>query len=461
VTATTDVGSAAGRFALAGRLRTRVAGRLSGLGGGTAATFDALGVRDYRLLFQGNAVTSAGFWMQQAALGWLVLGLTDSPFYLGVASFARSFPMLVVSPFGGVIADRLDRRRVMIATQAAQLVLTAALAVLVLLGVVAIWHVLVASFLMGVAVSIHVPARQALIPVLVGKARLVNALALYSMSLNASRIVGPALAGAMMGWAGVGGCLALQSAGYLWAMLNVLQIRYGTPAAGAAGAVAASASTGRTGTTVVQNLLDGFRYCFRTRPVLLQLLIAAVPAVVAYPYMQFFPAFARDEFAIGASGLGLLMAAMGVGALAGSFWVASRRDFRRKSLVTVICAAGFGLFLCAFASATWLPLALLCLALAGATSSVYTTLNGTILQEICPDEYRGRVSSVYMVTWGMQPLGALPAGALAEAHGARLTVFLGGAICLAFALAMLLVAPRLREDAEIPGSGTHEGSGRR
>lgn len=399
--------------------------------GGLTQTFDALSVRDYRLLFQGSAVTSTGFWMQQAALGWLVLDLTNSPFYLGVASFARQAPMMVFSPFGGVLADRIDRRLVLISTQVAQLALTAILAALVFTGHVTIWHVLVAAFLMGCSISFHVPARQALVPALVGKERLANALAIYSMSLNASRIVGPTLAGAMMGWAGVGGCLALQSAGYLWAVVNVLQIRFNVQ------------SAGRAGTTVVQNLLDGFRYCLRTRPIFIQLLVAAVPTMVAYPYMQFLPSFARDVFAIGPGGLGLLMTSMGVGALAGSFAVASRKTIERKGLLTVLCAGAFGLFLCAFALATWLPLALGCLALAGASSAVYTMLNGTILQELSSDEYRGRVSSVYMVTWGMMPIGAVPAGMVAEVWGAPAAVFGGGAICLLFALALLIARPRL------------------
>jgi len=397
------------------------------------ATFDALTVRDYRLLFQGNAVTSIGFWMQQVALGWLVLDLTDSAFYLGLASFARSFPMLVVSPFGGVLADRLDRRFLIVSTQVSQLILTAALAVLVFTGAVTIGHVLLASLLMGVAMSTHVPARQALIPTLVGKHRLANALALYSMSLNTSRILGPSLAGAIMGWVGVGGCLALQSLGYVWAVASALQIRYGR-----------QTTEWRAGSTVLHNLAEGFRYCYRTKPILTQLLIAAVPSIFAYPYMNFLPAFARDVYGIGPEGLGLLMTGMGLGALAGSFGIAARRQIRRKSLVTVVATAVFGISLCLFAFAPSLHLALVFLALAGASSSIYMTLNGTIVQEICSDEFRGRVSSVYMVTWGLMPLGALPAGILAQAYGAPITVAIGGAITCVFAVALLMLRPSLR-----------------
>jgi MFS transporter, DHA1 family, staphyloferrin A biosynthesis exporter len=397
------------------------------------ATFGSLRVRDFRLLFQGNAVTSIGFWMQQVALGWLVLDLTDSAFFLGLASFARSFPMLVVSPFGGVLADRVDRRFLILSTQIGQLVVTAVLAALVIAGWATIWHVLVASLLMGVGVSTQVPARQALIPALVGRERLANALALYSMSLNTSRILGPVLAGAVMGAAGVGGCLLLQCTAYVWAVVNVLQIRYGQ-----------HSTKNRASATVLQNLVEGLRYCYRTKPIFWQLLIAAVPTIFAYPYVNFLPAFARDVYHIGPSGLGMLMTGTGVGALAGSFVIASRKSIRRKSLVTVVCAGLFGLFVAGFALSPWLPLAIVFLCLAGAASSIYMTLNGTILQEICPDEYRGRVSSVHMVTWGLMPFGAVPAGVLAQAYGTPPTVFLGGLITVAFAVALLVLRPELR-----------------
>ena len=423
-------------------LRARIAGNFG-------HTFESLHVRDYRLLFQGSAVTSVGFWMQQAALGWLVLDLTNSPFYLGLAGFARQFPMMVVSPFGGVLADRLDRKLLLVWTQVFQLVLCVILSALVFSGWVNIWHVLGISFLFGSAVSMNVPARQAIVPVLVGRERLANALALYSMSLNASRIIGPSLAGVMMGWAGVGGCLVLQSFGYLWAAANVFQIRD----------VSESSTSGRSGASVVENMMDGLRYCFSNRPLLMQLLMAAVPSVVAYPYMQFLPSFARDVYGIGAGGLGVLMTAMGIGALTGSFALAARKNIAHKSLVTLACSATFGLFLCGFAMAPSLWVGLPFLALAGASSSVYMTLNGTIVQELTPDEYRGRVSSVYMMTWGMMPLGAVPLGAVADVWGAPAAVFLGGAICAVFTGAMLLVGLRdLRKEPSTRGAAARDAS---
>lgn len=399
--------------------------------GAVATTFDALSVRDFRLLFQGTTIGSVGFWMQQVVFGWLVLELTDSAFYLGMASFARYIPMVVVSPVAGVLADRLDRRRMVFWIQLAQLVLTAWIAAVVLTGTTQIWHLLVNSFLMGVLISISNPARQSLIPLLVGKERIANALALYSMSMNASRIVGPSIAGALMGLAGPGGTLAVQSAGYALAAVNVGQIRTRNETAGRG-----------AGASMLRNLLEGFRYCLANRPILVQLLIAAIPTILAAHYLQFLPAFARDVYGVGPAGLGVLMACLGVGALAGSIGIASRRRIERKGRLTLLFAGMFGLALCGFAASPSMVVAGVFLALAGAMNALYSTLNSTLLQERCPDEYRGRVTSVYIITWGLMPLGALPAGAIAEVVGVPVTVFGSGALCALFALGMLAAQTR-------------------
>jgi MFS family permease len=337
----------------------------------------------------------------------------------------------MISPFGGVLADRLERRKLLILSQAAMGIVAAVLAFMVAAHIVHPWHLLLSSFLSGTAMSMNMPARQALVSQLVTKEQLPSAIALNSMSMNSSRILGPSLAGILIGAIGIAGCMFLQALAYIWSIFNVFQIK-----------VPAQDRRARN-SSILENLLEGFRYCYEEKTVFAMLSLAAMTAIFGQPYMQFLPAFARD-YQIGPGGLGLLLTCMGIGALAGSFAVVSRRSIRRKSLVTVVCAAAFGLFLCCFAAAPWLPLALVFLALAGASSSIYMTLNGTIVQELCAEEYRGRVSSVYMVTWGLMPLGALPAGALAEVYGAPLTVFLGGAICLVFSAAILLIHPQLR-----------------
>jgi MFS family permease len=396
------------------------------------ATFDSLRLRDYRLLFQGNGVTSLGFWMQQVAVGWLILDLSGSPFYLGLAGFFRAIPMLVISPFGGVIADRFNRRWVIAGTQVSQLLVSGTLAGLILTDRIAVWHLLFGTSMHGVSVALQIPARQALIPQLVGRKRLTNALAIYSMTQSSSRIVGPALAGVLMGSVGVAWCLVGQSLTYAWALVNILQMRVPSPK-----------RVGAASATVFQHLGEGLTYCYQTKPLLVQLLLAMVPAIFAMPYYALLPAFARDVFHTGPGGLGILYATMGIGALSGSLLIASRRHIPNKPLLTVVCAAMFGTSLILFAAMSWLPLALVCLAAAGATSSAYTTLNSSLVQELAPDELRGRVSSLYILVWGLMPLGSVPAGAIAAAWGAPIAVGIGGSCCLLFVTGLLLARPQL------------------
>ena len=404
----------------------------SALGRWRDSTFSSLAIRDFRLLFQGNLVTSIGFWMQQVAFGWLVLDLTNSPFYLGLAGFFRALPMLIISPFGGVLADRLDRRKVLIATQASMMAISLVLAILVVTRWVTPWQLLVASFLMGTTMSTNMPARQALVSQIVGREQLGNAIALNSMSMNSSRIIGPTIAGALIGVAGVAACLFLQAIGYVWSIFNLLAVKEQPRSEGA-----------RRG-SFLQNLVEGFRYCYQEKTVFAMLVMAAVPTIFGMPYMQLLPAFARDVLGTGAGGLGLMLAGVGVGALTGSVLVASfgRASWRGTALLG--SAIAFGVLLCLFSFTRSTPLALLALAGAGGCNAVYMALNNTIIQEVVPDHLRGRVMSVYMITFGLMPLGTLPAGAIAEVHGTPVAIFLGGLTCCVVGAAILLAMPRFR-----------------
>jgi len=394
--------------------------------------FSSLTIRDYRLLFQGNFVTQTGFWMQQVVFGWLILELSNNAFYLGLASFFRAVPIVAVSPFGGVLADRVDRRRLMMSTQICMMLVAVTMAVLVMTGHAQVWHFLVASLASGVSTALQVPNRQALVAQLVGRQHLANAIALHSVSLNTSRIIGPSLAGMLLSLTGGAGALFLQALGYVWAVSNVARIRLPPAPQRAAQS------------SFLSSLIEGWRYCYRTRPLLMQILIGAVPSIFAMPYMQLLPAFARDVLRTGPEGLGLLFSAMGIGALAGSFGLASMGHVPRKGLLVLLSAAAWGGLLCLFALSRVHWLAAVLLALAGASSAVYSALNSTIVQELAPDDLRGRVNSVYMLTFGLSPLGTLPAGAIAQAYGVQVALFLGGAAALLFALAMLLFSPSAR-----------------
>jgi MFS family permease len=397
-----------------------------------ASSVVALESPGFRLLFQGNLVTQIGMWMQQVAFGWLVLEMTNSPFYLGLAGFCRALPMLVISPFGGVLADRLDRKHLLIASQAAIALLSGALALMVFFQVAQPWHLLVASFLLGSAFSMNMPARQALVSQLVPREQLPNAIALNSMSMNSSRVIGPSLAGILIGVIGIAGCLAMHGLAYVWSVYNVLAIKVPPYVARARDA------------SVMHNLLEGFRYCYEQKSVFSMLSLAVMTTVFGMQYMNLLPAFARDVMGMGPDGLGLLMTAVGVGAIAGSIAVASLGAAKHRGTILLLSAAVFGGAMVVVGMTRSTPMVMAMLAVAGASQAVMMVLNQTIIQQVVPDHLRGRVMSSYMVTWGMMPLGTLPAGWIAEHYGTDLAILIGGLICALGALWVFFFRPRFR-----------------
>ena len=397
-----------------------------------ASTFSSLASPGFRLLFQGSYATQIGMWMQQVAFGWLVLELTDSPFYLGLAGFFRALPMLLISPFGGVLADRLERRKLLILSQAAMGGVAAVLAFMVAAHIVHPWQLLVSSFLSGTAMSMNMPARQALVSQLVTRPQLASAIALNSMSMNSSRILGPALAGILIGMIGIAGCMFLQAGAYVWSIVNVFQIKVPPQDRRARDA------------SMMHNLLEGFRFCYEEKTVFAMLSLAAMTSIFGQPYMQFLPAFARDVLALGPSGLGLMMTAVGVGALIGSIAIASFGAVRERGTILLVAAAIFGLSLCLLALTKSTALSLLLLAGGGFANALLMSLNQTVLQQTVPVHLRGRVMSVYMLTWDLMPLGTLPIGMVAQSHGTPAALFLGGIVCYVGALWVFFFRPSFR-----------------
>jgi MFS family permease len=390
--------------------------------------FAALAYRDYRLLWTGNVLTQTGQWMQQVATGWLVLELTDSPTYLGLVGFARGIPMLFMSLPAGVLADRVDRRVLLITTQVLAAALATLLAVLVATDLVRPWHVLVLAFLSGSVMSFIFPTRQALVPSLVPRDMLANAVALNSAGQNSTRVIGPSLAGMLIGLVGTAICFFIQAAGLVGAALMSIRLRL------------PPREVARARASAVENLLEGLHY-IRGNPRISGLIgLAAIPTVLALPYMQMLPVVARDELGVGSSGLGLLMTASGIGALTGSLLYAAIGPIRNEGRALVTMAALFGVVLALFAFSSWLPLSLMLVACTSLVSSIYMSLNNTVLQMNVSDELRGRVMSVYLMTWGLMPFGTLPMGAVADAFGAPVALAAGG---LASTFVVLLIAMRL------------------
>jgi len=395
-------------------------------------TFSSLRHRDYRFLWFSIVMASAGQWVEQIALSWLVYDMTNSPLMLGVVNGIRAVPFLVFGPLGGVVADRVDRKKLMIASQTSIMVIAFITAILVFTNLIQVWHILVLSVLVGIVWSFNMPVRQAMLPSLVPEKDLMNAIALMSAGFNITRIVGPALAGLLVGVVGIAGCFIIEGIAYI-----------GVVGMAAAMKVPNSDGSARNA-TVRQNLMEGFRYIKNNQTVFNLIMLALIPMLIAMPYATLMPVFARDVLEIGVSGLGLLMSAPGIGALVGTLALASLGGFRRKGWLLVFSGIALGVTLFLFAVTSWVPLALLFLVGVGGASITFLALINTMLQLMVPDELRGRVMSVYMLDMGLMPLGSLVAGAIADATTASFTVALMGALCSLMILGIAIKSPGVR-----------------
>ncbi len=399
---------------------------------GWRTTFSSLENRGYRWYWLSSVASYAAMQMQIVVRGWLVYDLTDSALALGLVSFAVGVPLLLLSPYGGAIADRVDKRRLIIISQVLTAVATLVVAVLIAIDAIALWHLVVASVVSGIILAFNLPSRQAIIPELVGQGQIMNAVALGSGAMNLNRVVAPALGGVLAGALGIGAVYYIIVACYVVAAALLFlvpplrtQVRDPHP-------------------TVFGAIGEGLRYVRRS-PVLLQLLLMAmIPIAFGMPYQMLLPVFAADVLDVGPSGLGYLMGAAGIGALAGSLYVASLSDLRRKGLLLLIAAVMFGVFLVLFSMSTLFYLSLFLLLGVGMASSSYMAANNTLLLIHAEDRVRGRVMSLYMMTIGLYPMAVLPAAAIAESVGAPVAVAVGGGILILFTLAMAAARPALR-----------------
>lgn len=371
--------------------------------------------RDYRLFFSGQLISLIGTWMQQTAQSWLVYRLTGSSLNLGLVGFAGQFPVFLLAIFGGVMADRLNRRSVIIGTQAASMVQAALLAWLTLAGHVQVWEIMVLAAMLGVVNAVDIPTRQAFVVELVGKEDLHNAIALNSSMFNSARILGPSVAGVLLAAVGEGWCFAINAASYIAVIYCLL--RMGVPA---------RKNLAPAG-PVRDRLREGFAYAWRTREVRTILALLAVASVIGMSYVVLMPVFAEEVLHSGPRGLGALMSATGCGSLVGALVLASRQESRGIGRFAYFGVLGFGaaLILFALSSSFWLSVALL--VPVGFCMIVSMAAANTMLQTICPDELRGRVMALYsMMFMGMAPFGALYAGGMAHVFGAPVTVAVGG-----------------------------------
>jgi len=396
-------------------------------------TFDSLRVVSYRWYWFSLLSSMAAFNMHILIRGWLVYQLTDSPRALGLVSAAAGMALIVFAPLGGVVADRVDKRNLMIAAQSGGGLLALVVTILIFTGAIMLWHLVVASVLTGLVFAFSLPARQAIVPELVGEHQLMNAIAIGGGAMHLSRVVFPALGGLLMSAIGVAAAYGVVVVCYLTAATLLLRV----PATGSR-VVEADASMGF-------HLVEGATYIRRSPLLMALILMAVVPILFGMPYQMLMPVFAEDVLDVGARGLGFLMAAVGVGALLGSLLVASLGDFRHKGLLLLGSVILFGITLNLFAFSEDFYLSLLVLVFLGMVNTGYMATNNTMIQSNVADEVRGRVMSIYIMTFGLNGVGVLLVGEVAEHLDAPLAIAIGGGLVLLFTLAMVLWRPILRK----------------
>jgi MFS family permease len=402
--------------------------------------FRALSHRNYRVFWIGAFLSNVGTWMQAVAQGWLVLQLTNSALWLGIDAFMATAPGFFLTLAGGVFADLVDRRRLLLYTQVVAGLAALGLATLVWTNQVEVWMILGFSFVTGCCMALAGPSYQAMTFDLVGREDLANAVALNSSQFQLSRVVGPVLAGLGFEFFGLAGCFYLNGLSFVAVVLALRMVHFKEKAKYVA------PHSVRDRRALWQDLLDGFRYV-RSRPRVFSLLsLSAITSLFGAPYLTLIPIFARDIFHLGASGLAWMMGVAGAGAFFGAFFLAYLGDFKRKGWLVLGGAFGFGVFLIAFAQATHLVWSLIFLFGVGFAVVTSVAVTNTLLQQLVTDEMRGRVMSMFILSFiGAMPIGNLLAGAVSHRYGAPFALAGGGACIILYVAIVATTNRRLRE----------------
>ena len=401
---------------------------------GWQRTFASLNMPTYRWFWSGLLAYFLGFQMDMIARGYLAYDLTGSATALGVVSIAWGIPLLFLSLVGGALADRMEKRDLLLVTQGAMMLAALAVAILVQTDVIQIWHLVLLGFFLGIVWSFAIPSRQAMVPELVTDQNLMNALALNNSAMNTTRIVGPSLAGGLIAlpFFGVAGVYYLIAALYLISGLTLLRI----PRSGLAAT--------RRHEPMWQGITTGLRYVVTSPALTLLIAIACVAIVLGMPYMTLLPAFAEDVHDVGAVGLGAMSTFVGMGAIIGSLFIAYFSGYPHRAALQLVLGVAFGVGVFFFGGAPTFALALPALALVGLTFNGYLTINNTLIFSHARRELHGRVMSVYMLTWSLMPLAALPMSILADVVGPEPTVATAGVLVALFIAGVAIFYPAYR-----------------
>ncbi|MDQ2787609.1 MAG: MFS transporter [Chloroflexota bacterium] len=413
-------------------VRGVAAGEVSVVSAPRQGTFASLQIRDYRLLWWGMIVSNIGTWMQMVAQGYLVYQLTDSPFALGLVGFVRAVPVFTFSLFAGVVADRVDRRKLLIVTQSLAGVFALILGILTSMGVITVWMIMVLAFVSAAVAAFDNPTRQALVPDIVGKEYIANAVALQSAAFNGTGILGPSLAGLALGFIGIAACFYINAISFL-AVIIALFLMASVP------------NRTMRKQTMFENLREGFGYVRGNRTVGALLILIALVGLLGRPYSQLMPAVQRDVLHVGATGLGMLMAFSSIGALIGALAIASLSNFTHRGLLLTISIGAFGAALIGFATSRSFPVSLGLLVIVGGAATMSMSTTNMLIQLNVPAEFRGRVLSMYtMIAMGMMPLGSMVLGTVGDFTGVPTALIFGGIGCLGSLIFISLWVPSVR-----------------
>ncbi len=396
--------------------------------------FGALAHRNFRLFFIGQGISLVGTWMQNVGEGWLILTLTNSPFYVGLTAALSSVGVLLFSLYAGVIADRVDKRRFIILMQLAFMIEAFTVSILIWTNAIAVWQVLVLATTLGIASAFDIPMRQAFVVEMVGKDDLMNAIALNSSLFNAARVIGPAIAGLLIGTVGIAWCYFVNGLSYIAVIAGLLMMR-----------LPYDPRPPKT-TSAWTGFREVLAYLRNDRRLRVLMILTAILSVFGFPYIAMMPVFARDVLNRGATGYGALTSSIGIGAVIGALGIAlASARIRARGRLMLIGGTAFGILLILFSASRVLALSMVLLGLAGCAMIVNNSLTNTLIQTTAPDHLRGRVMGFYSFVFvGMAPFGAFLFGVVAEHVGVPTTIAAGGVIVtITVAIARWLV-PEIR-----------------
>jgi MFS family permease len=395
----------------------------------------ALKHRNFQLFFSGQLISLIGTWMQTVAQSWLVYRLTGSSLLLGSVGFASQFPVFLMAPIGGMVADRVNRHRVVVATQTAAMILALILAALTLTHRVTVPQIFVLAALLGVVNAFDIPGRQSFLVDMVGREDLMNAIALNSSMFNGARVIGPAIAGILVAKIGEGWCFFANGISYIAVIAGLLMMKIHCPSRSKSD-------------SPLDDIIEGFHWASHTAPIRALLLLLGLVSLVGMPYTVLMPLFADRILHGGAKGLGILMGFTGIGALLGALTLALRSGVRGLGRLVALTCAGFGVSLIAFSFSRYFWLSAVLLIPVGFCLMLQMACSNTLIQSMVPDALRGRVMAVYsMMFMGMAPFGALLGGALADRLGAPITVSTGAVASIVGAIVFARQLPAFRGEA--------------